>query len=139
MSTFANGKALRTGRATDGSLVVRVPPNSDVYALASHRVAEGPAGRPLRVNINAGEAGIRADEHGQDRVLRGRSGTTAVLLACGRLAERPPARQGVGEVRAAPRAASSLPAVAPRVAFISAGRRDPTLEMAVLRPREARR
>ena len=38
VSTFANGKALRTGRATDGSLVVRVPPNSDVYALASHRV-----------------------------------------------------------------------------------------------------
>ena len=42
VSTFANGKALRTGRATDGSLVVRVPPNSDVYALASHRVDGDP-------------------------------------------------------------------------------------------------
>ena len=42
VSTFANGKALRTGRAKNGALVVRVPPNSDVYALASHRVDGDP-------------------------------------------------------------------------------------------------
>jgi hypothetical protein len=45
ISTFANGKALRTGRAKDGALVVRVPPNSDVFALVSLRIdAEPPLG-----------------------------------------------------------------------------------------------
>ena len=42
VSTFANGKALRTGRAKDGALVVRVPPNMDVFALASHREDASP-------------------------------------------------------------------------------------------------
>ena len=83
VSTFANGKALRTGRATDGSLVVRVPPNSDVYALASHRVdGDPPVGHYATTSIRV-KRGAAPTSTGKTAFCEAVERNHGCCLACG--------------------------------------------------------